>query len=299
MKNGIWLAPVLVALTGLLAVGLLFAGSSGNSGSSLITATGRLQTGAEAGCMILQADDGTQYLLLDWSNYPPPGTRVTVTGYFDNDIASYCMQGSGAIHVVSLSISEFATPATVSYSTATATTATVINVSTVQSTTITGVSFVVSGYVYWVVENPQCNPQCGAPSFILTYLYIPPGIGCTGSMGCYPPPQSYRLLNIDGSLLQSAAPNGTYATVTGMLVTPSSWNCDSFYVPKVCMTGDIYVQNIAYPTSPQPTFASSTMTRTETITRYVPIPGFEPLSILIGLLLGVAVLSATRQRSHQ
>ncbi len=265
MKSGMWLAPVLVALTGLLAVGLLFAGSSGNGGSNLTTVTGRLQMGVEAGCMILQVDGGAQYLLLGWSNYPPPGTRVTVTGYFDSNVASYCMQGSRAMHVVSLSTSELTNSTTVSYRTVTATagTVTVINGSTAQSTTITGVPFAATGYIYEVVENPQCRPKCGAPSFILTYLYLPPGTGCTGSMVCYPPPQYYRLLNNDSSFFRSTTPNGTYATVTGILVTPSSWNCDSFYVPKVCMTGDIYVQSIAYSTPSQPTSASSATTRTE------------------------------------
>ncbi len=247
--------------------------------------------------MLIQVDDGTQYLLLRWSNYPPPGTRVVVTGYFDNTVASYCMQGSRTIHVVSLSLSELTTSTTVSYGTAAATagTVTVISGSTAQPTIITGVSFAASGYIYEVVENPQCRPQCGAPSFILTYLYLPPGTGCTGSMGCYPPPRYYRLLSNDGSFFRSTTPNGTYATVTGMLATPSSWTCDSFYVPKVCMNGDIYVQNITYSTLSQPTPASSTTT--ETITHYQPIPGFEPLTILIGLLLGAVVLCVTRRRS--
>ncbi len=298
MKKRLWLMPVLVELTGLLTVGLLFAESPGNSGPNLMTVTGRLQRGVEAGCMLLQVDDGTQYLLLGWSNYPPPGTRAVVTGYFDNTVASYCMQGRRALHVVSLSISELATSTTVSYSTGTVTagTVTVINGSTRESTTITGVSFAANGYIYEVVENPQCRPQCGAPSFILTYLYLPPGTGCTGSMGCYPPPRFYRLLNIDGSFFRLTAPNGTYATVTGMLATPSSWNCESFYMPKVCMNGDVYVQSITNSTLSQPTPASSSVAETIALS-YKPITGFEPLTILIGLLLGAAVLSVTRRRS--
>lgn len=192
--------------------------------------------------MILQID-GTQYLLLDWSNYPPPGTGVTVTGYLENNVASYCMQGSGAIRVVSLSISATATSLSISYGTATAT---VIGGSTTQSATIAGVPVAVNGYIYDAVENPQCTPQCGAPSFILTYLYVPPGGDCTGAEGCYPAPRYYRLLNIDAILLRSTVPNGTYTTVRGIMVTPSSWTCDSFYVPKVCMTGDLYVQSIGY-----------------------------------------------------
>ena len=64
-----------------------------------------LEPGVEPGCVNLRSDDGTQYLLLDWSNYPRAGTRVTVTGYFDNGVASHCMQGKAAIHVASLSTS--------------------------------------------------------------------------------------------------------------------------------------------------------------------------------------------------
>jgi hypothetical protein len=71
--------------------------------------TGTLEPGIEAGCIILRASDGTQYLLIGRSNYPPAGTRVTVTGYFDDGAASYCMQGKAAIHVVSISTSELTT----------------------------------------------------------------------------------------------------------------------------------------------------------------------------------------------
>jgi hypothetical protein len=93
MKRGIWLATLLVTLPS-----LLFAGSFGNNVSNLVTVTGTLQIGVEAGCTILRADNATEYLLLDWFNYPPPGTRVNITGYFDNNGLSYRMQGSGAIH---------------------------------------------------------------------------------------------------------------------------------------------------------------------------------------------------------
>ncbi len=232
-----------------LVAGLSFAWPLINHHSNSITVTGTLEPGVEAGCVILQANDGTQYLLIDWFHYPPAGTRVTVTGFYDNGVASYCMQGKVAIHVVSISTSELTTSTSVGYDsgTATASSATVIRSSTQWSATVTGVSITTSGYVYTAVENPQCSPQCGAPSFILTYLYIPPGTGCTGSMGCYPPPQYYRLLNIDGSQFWPTAPNGTYAVrVTGILVTPSSWACESFYVPKICMLGDIHVQNLVY-----------------------------------------------------
>lgn len=232
-----------------LAAGLSLAWPMMNYYSNSVTIMGTLEPGVEAGCVILRANDGAQYLLIGSSHYPPAGTRVTVTGYFDNGVASFCMQGKAAIHVVSIFTSEPTTLTSISYGrgTATASSATVISWITQQSTTITGASITTSGYVYSVVENPQCYPQCGAPSFILTYLYVPPGTGCTGSMGCYPPPKYYRLLNFDGSSFQPTAPNGTYAIrVTGTLVIPSSWSCNSFYVPTICMLGDIYVQNLSY-----------------------------------------------------
>ena len=212
--------------------------------SNQITVTGNLKSGVEAGCIILQAKDGTEYLLTGWTSYPPTGTEVTVTGFVDTSVASYCMQGSAALHVVSIPASTTTTSFSISYGTATASSASVISGYTQQSTTITGVPITASGYVYTVVESPQCYPQCGAPSFFLTYLYIPAGTECTGVMECYPPPQYYRLLNNDGSPFLPTAPNGTYVTrISGLLVTPSSWNCESFYIPKICMLGDIYVRS--------------------------------------------------------
>jgi hypothetical protein len=275
-----------------------FAWPSINNASNSITVTGTLGPGVEAGCVILRADDGTEYLLLGWSNYPPAGARVTLTGYFDNSIASYCMQGKAAIHVVSISISNAS--ASVSYGTGTATAsgASVMSGSTQQSTTIGGVLVATSGYIYSAIETPQFYPQCGAPSFILAYLNVPPGTGCMTPMGCYPPPQYYRLLNIDGSPFWGNAPNGTYAlSVAGILVAPSSWNCDSFYLPKICMSGDIYVQTLSYSERTRiVSSASSTMTINETSTNHMPMPGFELPSILVGLLLGLAVLVLTKHR---
>ncbi len=213
--------------------------------SNQATVTGRLESGVEAGCVILRVDDGAQYLLTGWDNYPPVGTYVTVRGYIDNHFVSYCMQGSAAIHVLSLSSQQTTTSFTASFGTATASGAIVISGVTQQSTTIIGVPITASGYVYTVVESPQCYPQCGAPSFLLTYLYIPPGTECTGAMACYPPAQYYRLLSSEGSPFMPTIGNGTYVTgLKGLLTTPSSWNCESFYVPRICMLGDIYVQNL-------------------------------------------------------
>lgn len=177
--------------------------------SNQITVAGSLLPGVEAGCVLLQTDDGTQYLLTGSTNYPLFGTRVSVTGYFENDVASYCMQGKETIHVLSISTLSPTTMPSISYGTGTQSSVTVISVSTQQSTTISGVPTTVAGYIYTVVENPQCYPQCGAPSFLLTYLYVPPGTGCTGGMGCYPAPEYYKLLNSDGRPFVPIAPNGT------------------------------------------------------------------------------------------
>ena len=235
-----------LVLAGVVA-GWSFVGPIFDHRSNQITVAGSLRAGVEAGCVILQADDGAQYLLAGSINYPGFGTRVSVAGYFEKDVASYCMQGKQLIHVLSISISAPTTAFSISYGTATASSATVISGSTEQSTTISGVPITASGYIYTVVESPQCYPQCGAPSFLLTYLYIPPATECTGGMECYPPPLYYRLLSSDGSPFLSTVPNGTYVSrLTGLLVAPSSWACESFYVPKICMLGDIYVQSLEY-----------------------------------------------------
>jgi len=153
--------------------------------------------------------------------------------------------------VIGLSLLGQATSISITYATGNASSATVISASIQQSSTVTGLPITTSGYVYRVVENPQCYPQCLAPSFLLTYLYVPPGTGCTGSMGCYPAPRYYRFLNIYDNSLWATIPNGTYvASVTGILIIPSSWNCNSFYRPKICLSGDIYLQNLTIPEFP-------------------------------------------------
>ena len=78
--------------------------------SNSITVTGTLESGVEAGCVFLRADDGTQYRLLGRSDYPPVGSRVAVIGYYENNVVSYCMQGKAAVHVTSISICGFTTP---------------------------------------------------------------------------------------------------------------------------------------------------------------------------------------------
>jgi hypothetical protein len=294
LKKRIAIAVILTIVVAGLAAGLNFVSSSANNDAFAITVTGNLEAGVEAGCMLLRADNGTEYLLLDWSNFPPVGTRIAVTGYVADDVASYCMQGSAAIHVVSISILNSTSSQSVSYGTITASTATIVTDSSVPSRSVTGGQITASGYVFEVVESPQCRPQCGAPSFILTYLYVPEGTSCTGMMNCYPPPRYYRLLGSDGSYFQATAPNGTYATVTGIVVTPSSWNCESFYAPKVCITGDIYMQNIWYGATSQSLLTTFSSTKIE---REVPIPGFPLSSILTGLLLGLIIVFSRGRRS--
>jgi hypothetical protein len=89
--------------------------------SSRITVTGVLKQGVEAGCMILETDDGRTYTLVDMPNYrcgrvnatvsqeqtlrclPPYGKTIVVTGYIEPNAVSYCMQGP-LLHVDSLTV---------------------------------------------------------------------------------------------------------------------------------------------------------------------------------------------------
>jgi hypothetical protein len=86
-----------------------------------ITVTGVLKQGVEAGCMILETDDGRAYTLVDMPNYrcsslnatvsqeqtfrclPPYGKTIVVTGYTEPNAVSYCMQGP-LLHVESLTV---------------------------------------------------------------------------------------------------------------------------------------------------------------------------------------------------
>jgi hypothetical protein len=91
--------------------------------SERITVTGVLKQGVEAGCTILEADQGRVYTLVDMPNYrcggpslsldvektvrclPPYGRTVTVTGYIEGNAVSYCMQGP-FLHVESMTVLE-------------------------------------------------------------------------------------------------------------------------------------------------------------------------------------------------
>ncbi|WP_051400185.1 hypothetical protein [Haloechinothrix halophila] len=58
-----------------------------------MTLSGTARAGVEAGCIVLR-DSGTLYLLLDDQDRIKPGDKVTVTGYVEKDVMSYCMQGT-------------------------------------------------------------------------------------------------------------------------------------------------------------------------------------------------------------
>jgi hypothetical protein len=98
----------LAVLAGLLLAGLL-AGAcaepdrddSGSARGGATTApageatvTGTVQEGVEPGCLLLEADGGTRYLLVGGQRAElTPGSRVAVTGRVDRDLLSTCQQG--------------------------------------------------------------------------------------------------------------------------------------------------------------------------------------------------------------
>ncbi|HEU4399149.1 MAG TPA: DUF5818 domain-containing protein [Actinomycetota bacterium] len=64
------------------------------SGTSQITATGMLRDGVEPGCVLLEADQGTVYLLVGGDRGTlSAGGRVQVTGRLAPDLLSTCQQG--------------------------------------------------------------------------------------------------------------------------------------------------------------------------------------------------------------
>jgi hypothetical protein len=75
---------------------------------SLTTAViqGTIHSGVEAGCWLIQVDySNTEYLLLDTPDaLRVNGLHVQITGTIRTDIASYCMQGDGALEIISYSI---------------------------------------------------------------------------------------------------------------------------------------------------------------------------------------------------
>jgi hypothetical protein len=63
-------------------------------GESEVTATGTLRDGVEPGCVLLEADQGTVYLLVGGDRGKlSAGGRVQVTGMLAPDLLSTCQQG--------------------------------------------------------------------------------------------------------------------------------------------------------------------------------------------------------------
>ena len=67
---------------------------------------GTIHSGVEAGCWLIQVDgSNTEYLLLDTPDaLRVNGLHVQITGTVRTDVASYCMQGDGALEITSYSI---------------------------------------------------------------------------------------------------------------------------------------------------------------------------------------------------
>lgn len=80
--------PVLAA--GLVVLAALAAPTAGRAEE--VTASGCVAAGVEAGCMVLQAEDGTLYNVTAAEPKPEPGAAGTVTGTVSSGV-SLCMQG--------------------------------------------------------------------------------------------------------------------------------------------------------------------------------------------------------------
>jgi len=71
-----------------------------------ITVNGTMHPGVEVGCWLIRADvTGAEYLLIDAPEaLRVDGLHVQITGQIKTDIASYCMQGSAALQIISYSL---------------------------------------------------------------------------------------------------------------------------------------------------------------------------------------------------
>jgi Protein of unknown function (DUF5818) len=59
-----------------------------------VTVTGTVTEGVEAGCLLLHAEDGGQFLLVGGERAQlRPGRRVAVTGRVDRSLVGTCQQG--------------------------------------------------------------------------------------------------------------------------------------------------------------------------------------------------------------
>lgn len=66
--------------------------SSSQPSAGQLTLTGKVQSGVEGGCLVLQ-HDRTLYLLLGVKSVRP-GDEVTVTGHVETGAMSFCQQGT-------------------------------------------------------------------------------------------------------------------------------------------------------------------------------------------------------------
>jgi hypothetical protein len=59
-----------------------------------VTVTGTVREGVEPGCLLLDAEGGTRYLLVGGERAElAPGSRLAITGRVDRDLLSTCQQG--------------------------------------------------------------------------------------------------------------------------------------------------------------------------------------------------------------
>jgi hypothetical protein len=66
----------------------------GSPGKSQITVTGTLRDGVEPGCVLLQSEQGIEYLLVGGDRGKlTAGGRVQVTGVLSPDLLSICQEG--------------------------------------------------------------------------------------------------------------------------------------------------------------------------------------------------------------
>jgi hypothetical protein len=73
---------------------------------TVLVVNGTIRAGVEAGCWLIRDDASKkEYLLLDTPGaLQIDGLRALIVGYVRTDVASYCMQGDGALQIISYSV---------------------------------------------------------------------------------------------------------------------------------------------------------------------------------------------------